>query len=76
MAEHSTSVLIENSIQIAWDFLERSGEIEDPMIASRFLCDSMELMVLQGVTNRLRIEPSPLTNILSSSVRPPEAING
>jgi hypothetical protein len=28
MAEHSTSVLIEN--QIAWDFLERSGEIEDP----------------------------------------------
>jgi len=27
MAEHSTSVLIENAIQIAWDFLERSGEI-------------------------------------------------
>ncbi len=34
MAEHSTSVLIENSIQIAWDFLERSGEIGDPVIAS------------------------------------------
>jgi hypothetical protein len=34
MAEHSTSVLIENSIQIAWDFLERSGEIENPVIAS------------------------------------------
>jgi hypothetical protein len=33
MAEHS-SVLIENSIQIAWDFLERSGEIENPVIAS------------------------------------------
>jgi hypothetical protein len=38
MAEHSTSVPIEN--QIAWDFLERSGEIEDPVFASRFLCDA------------------------------------
>ena len=50
MAEHSTSVLIEN--QIAWDFLERSGEIEDPVFASRFLYDSIELMVRQGVRNR------------------------
>jgi hypothetical protein len=47
MAEHSTSVL-----KIAWDFLERSGEIEDPVFASRFLCDSIELMVRQGVRNR------------------------
>ncbi len=53
MAEHSTSVLIESSIQIAWDFLERSGEIENPVIASRFLYDSIELMVRQGVRNRL-----------------------
>jgi len=53
MAEHSTSVLIENSIQIAWDFLARSREIEDPVIASRFLCDSIELMVRQGVRNQL-----------------------
>jgi hypothetical protein len=41
MAEHSTSVLIENQI-----------EIEDPVFASRFLCDSIELMVRQGVRNR------------------------
>jgi hypothetical protein len=36
MAEPSASVLIQNSIQIAWDVLERSGEIEDPVIVSRF----------------------------------------
>jgi hypothetical protein len=27
-------VLIENSIQIAWDYLERTGEIEDAAVAS------------------------------------------
>jgi len=32
-------VLIENSIQIAWDYLERTGEIEDAAVASRFLYD-------------------------------------
>jgi hypothetical protein len=61
MAEHSISVLIENSIQIAWDFLERSGEIEDPVIASRFLCNSIELMVRQGVGNRLLLSNRAIT---------------
>jgi len=41
-------VLIENSIQIAWDYLERTGEIEDAAVASRFLYDTIGLMIRRG----------------------------
>jgi hypothetical protein len=27
-------ILVENSIQIAWDYLERTGELGDPEVAS------------------------------------------
>jgi hypothetical protein len=30
-------LLIETSMQIAWDYLERSGELGDAAVASRFL---------------------------------------
>ena len=38
-------VLMENSIQIAWDYLERSGEIDDAAVANRFLIEIIELMI-------------------------------
>jgi hypothetical protein len=41
-------VLMEKSIQIAWDYLERTGDLGDPEIASRFLLDTVELMVKKG----------------------------
>ncbi|MGY3495023.1 hypothetical protein [Bradyrhizobium sp. USDA 4502] len=41
-------VLVEKSIQIAWDFLERSGEIIDPGDASRFLLRNIDDMVRAG----------------------------
>jgi hypothetical protein len=47
------AVLMEEAIEIAWDFLERSGEIDDPEKCSRVLVDAVELMVRQGVRNRL-----------------------
>ena len=47
------AVLMENSIQIAWDFLERAGEIEDAAAANRFLNDIVELMVRRGERHRL-----------------------
>jgi hypothetical protein len=34
-------ILMENSIQIAWDYLERSGELEDHSVASRVLFDAV-----------------------------------
>jgi hypothetical protein len=46
-------ILMENSIQIAWDYLERSGELEDHSVASQVLLDAVELMVREGVRSRL-----------------------
>jgi hypothetical protein len=47
------AVLMEEASQIAWDYLERAGEIHDPELCSRVLIDSIELMVRQGVRSRL-----------------------
>jgi hypothetical protein len=44
---------MEEAIEIAWDFLERSGEIDDPEKCSRVLADVVQLMVRQGVRSRL-----------------------
>lgn len=41
-------ILVETSIHIAWDFLERSGEITDPADASRFLLRSIDDMARAG----------------------------
>jgi hypothetical protein len=54
-------VLIENSIQIAWDFLERAGEIEDAAVANRFLSDVIELMVRRGERHRLLLSNKAIT---------------
>ena len=46
-------ILMEKSIQIAWDYLERSGELGEPEAASRFLLDSVESMVRHGERRQL-----------------------
>jgi hypothetical protein len=46
-------VLMENAIQIAWDYLERSGELGDDPEASRFLMNSVEAMICRGERSRL-----------------------
>ena len=46
-------LLIETSMQIAWDYLDRSGELGDAAVASRFLVGSIELMVRRGERRRL-----------------------
>jgi hypothetical protein len=53
MAELPLQHLVEYSIQIAWDYLERAGELEDPEVASKVLVDSVEAMVRQGIRSRL-----------------------
>ena len=47
--------LIENAIQIAWDYLERSGEIIDAEETSRFLLKSVDEMVLKGERRKLML---------------------
>lgn len=46
-------ILVENSIQIAWDYLERTGELGDPDVASQVLLDAVEMMILRGERRRL-----------------------
>ena len=48
-------ILMERSIQIAWDYLERSGELGEPQVASRFLLDSVEAMVRRGERRQLAL---------------------
>ena len=48
-------ILMENSLQIAWDYLERSGELGEPEVASRFLLESIEQMVRRGERRQLAL---------------------
>jgi type IV secretory pathway TrbF-like protein len=49
----SISQLLEESFQIAWEYLERTGELGDGAAASRFLSDTIETMIRQGQRSRL-----------------------
>jgi hypothetical protein len=49
----SIAQLLEDSVQIAWEYLEATGELGDGAAASRFLCDTIETMIRRGQRNRL-----------------------
>ena len=49
----SLSQLLEESFQIAWEYLERTGELGDANTASRFLSDVIEVMSRRGQRDRL-----------------------
>src|ERR1700742_1706350 len=51
----SLSQLLEDSFQIAWEYLERSGELGDGASASRFLSDLIETMIRRGQRSRLAL---------------------
>ena len=55
-------VLMENALQIAWDYLERTGQISDPEFTSRFLLDSVEHMVRSGERRRLWLSNQAITS--------------
>ena len=48
-------ILMEKAIQIAWDYLEQTGQIEDPEIASWLLLDTVAHMVRCGESRRLAL---------------------
>ena len=48
-------ILMENSLLIAWDYLERSGELGNPDDASRVLLDSIEGMIRNGERRKLML---------------------
>src|SRR5215207_5442241 len=47
--------LLMEAKQIAWEFLERSGEIDDPGEINQFLTGKIEHMIGQGQRNRLAL---------------------
>ena len=51
----SFSQLLEESFQIAWEYLERTGELGDAALASRFLSDTIEAMIRRGQRSRLAL---------------------
>jgi hypothetical protein len=60
----SLASLMEESLQIAWDYLERTGEIEDNWVASRYLGDVIELMIRHGQRSRLVLSNRAITAYL------------
>jgi hypothetical protein len=46
-------ILVENSFQIAWDYLKRTGELGNREVASRVLLDALEIMIGRGERRKL-----------------------
>jgi hypothetical protein len=59
----SLTQLLEGSFQIAWEYLERTGELGDGAVASRFLSDTIETMIRQGQRSRLASPIVPSAHI-------------
>jgi hypothetical protein len=57
----SLPLLVDSSTEIAWDYLNRAGELDDPMIAGRFLRDTIDLMVHRGERRRLMLANRAIT---------------
>lgn len=41
-------ILVESSLQIAWDFLDGVGEVADPQQTAEFLLTSIKSQILSG----------------------------
>ena len=61
-------LLMENSIQIAWDYLEGTGELGDPELAARFLTDVVEILIQRGETRKLMLANRAIDSFLRFKV--------
>ena len=52
MAETTQSTFA-NSFQIAWDYLDATGELGNPDVAARHLLDTIEAMIRHGERRQL-----------------------
>ncbi|MBU6464981.1 MAG: hypothetical protein KGL35_07890 [Bradyrhizobium sp.] len=53
VVEVSLSKLLEESVDIAWVYLQRTSELGDGNIAARFLTDRIDAMIRTGQRNRM-----------------------
>jgi hypothetical protein len=54
-------ILVEMAVQIAWDYLEQTGQIDDPEITSWLLLDTIEQLVRCGERRRLALSNGVIT---------------
>jgi len=54
-SDDANSQLLIEAKQIAWEFLDRSGEIDDAGEVNQFLTGKIEQMIGQGQRNRLAL---------------------
>jgi hypothetical protein len=50
---YEDTTLIDSSVQIAWDYLDLAGEIDDGLFTRRFLLRHVEKLFAEGVRSRL-----------------------
>jgi hypothetical protein len=60
------AVLMEEAIQIAWDYLERGGKIENAEFCSHILLHSVETMIRQGIRSRLLLSNRAITQYMEA----------
>ncbi|HLZ03929.1 MAG TPA: hypothetical protein VKR55_17520 [Bradyrhizobium sp.] len=53
--------LLESAVEIAFDFLRRTGEIDDSMEACHFLTSNVSFMMAQGERSRLMLANRAIT---------------
>jgi hypothetical protein len=49
----SSSQLLEEAVNIAWVYLQRTGELDDGNAAACFLCERVDAMIRSGQRNRM-----------------------
>lgn len=69
----SLPVLIENSVQIALDFLELSGEIADPVEVSKSLQQANVDFVMNGERQRMMLSNKAITEYKKFKEQPSKA---
>jgi hypothetical protein len=76
MSEH-LSHLMEYAVQIAWNYLEQTGQIDDGAFTSRFLMTTVEDMIRKGERRRLLLSNRAITAyerlLKNRSFQPPAA---
>ena len=54
--------LIQNSLQIAWDYLDGSGELADPQQTAEFLIWNIRSQILRGERRPLALSNRAIAN--------------
>jgi len=70
------SQLLEESLQIAWEYLERTGELRDGGVASRFLSEKIEAMIRRGERSRLALSNRAISAYQRFQVSPTPSVFG